>query len=215
MRTRGLGHACFQQAAVLIAFGLLTTLVFAQSQATGVLSSSESESESETVLTLDPAQSKVHFSVESTLHTVHGTFTLKGGTLHFDPNTGKASGEIVVLAPTGESGNGSRDKRMHKEILETAKYPEIVFHPALVDGKVAQAGTSDVKLTGVLTIHGTDHDLSTPVHADLSGGRWHATCRFEVPYVRWGIKDPSNFLLKVKPVATVELEMSGEVSTAK
>jgi polyisoprenoid-binding protein YceI len=170
---------------------------------------------SEIVLTLDPAQSKVHWTVDSTLHTVHGTFTLKSGTVHFDPETGKAGGEIVVYAPSGESGNNSRDSRMHKEILETAKYPDVVFRPTQVEGKVGQSGASDVKLGGVFSIHGADHDLTALVHAELMGDRWRGTGKFEVPYVMWGIKNPSNFLLKVKPVVNVELEMSGEVKAAK
>jgi hypothetical protein len=33
--------------------------------------------------------------------------------------------------------------------------------------------------------------------------------------VKWGIKDPSNFLLKVKPVVNVELELAGDVKTSK
>jgi polyisoprenoid-binding protein YceI len=169
----------------------------------------------EIILTLHPAQCKVHFMVDSTLHTVHGTFTLKSGAVHFDPQTGKAGGEIVVFAPSGESGNSSRDKRMHKEILETAKYPDVIFRPTHVEGKVAQNGTSDVKLSGVFSIHGADHDLTALVHAELTGDHWHGTGTFEVPYVKWGIKDPSNFLLKVKPVVNVELEMSGDVKTAK
>jgi polyisoprenoid-binding protein YceI len=149
------------------------------------------------------------------LHTVHGTFALKSGTLHFDPETGKAGGEIVVFAPSGVSGNSSRDARMHKEILETAKYPDVVFRPTQVEGKVGQSGASDVKLGGVFSIHGADHDLTALVHAELTGDRWRGTGRFEVPYVKWGIKDPSNFLLKVKPVVSVELEMSGAVKAAK
>jgi len=169
----------------------------------------------EIVLTLNPAQSKVHWTVDSTLHTVHGTFVLKSGTVHFDPETGKAGGEIVVYAPSGESGNGSRDRRMHKEILETAKYPEVVFRPTQVEGKVRQSGASDVKLGGVFSIHGADHDLTALVHAELTGDRWRGISKFEVPYVKWGIKDPSNFFLKVKPVVNVELEMSGEIKAAK
>src|SRR5450631_1553732 len=66
---------------------------------------------SEIVLTLDPAQSKVHWTVDSALHTVHGTFALKSGTLHFDPETGKAGGEIIVFATSGESGSSMRDAR--------------------------------------------------------------------------------------------------------
>jgi polyisoprenoid-binding protein YceI len=170
---------------------------------------------SEIVLTLDPAQSTVHWTVDSSLHTVHGTFALKSGTLHFDPETGKAGGEIVVDATSGESGSNSRDARMHKEILDTPRYPEVIFHPTQVEGKVGQAGASDVKLNGIFSIHGTDHDLTALVHAELTGDRWKGTGKFEVPYVKWGIKNPSNFLFKVKPVVNVELEMSGDVKAAQ
>jgi polyisoprenoid-binding protein YceI len=167
------------------------------------------------VLTFNPGQSRVHFTVDSTLHTVHGTFAVKSGTLNFDPETGKAGGEIIVSALSGESGNASRDKRMHNEILETAKYPDIIFHPTQVEGAVAPAGASDVKLHGVFSVHGANHDLTGLVHAELTGDHWHGSCKFDVPYVKWGIKDPSNFFLKVKPVVNVELEMSGDIHQAK
>ena len=36
---------------------------------------------------------------------------------------------MVIDIPSGISGNGSRDKRMLKEILESQKYPEAVFTP--------------------------------------------------------------------------------------
>ena len=170
---------------------------------------------SEIVLTLDPAQSTVHWTLDSTLHMVHGTFSPKSGTMHFDPETGKAGGEIVVAATSGESGNNSRDARMHKEILETPKYPDVIFRPTQVQGKVGQSGASDLTLDGIFSIHGADHNLTAAVHAELTGDRWRGTAKFQVPYVKWGIKDPSNFLLKVKPVVNVELEMSGEVKAAK
>jgi polyisoprenoid-binding protein YceI len=172
-------------------------------------------STSEIALTLDPTQSKAHYTVDSTLHTVHGTFNLKSGSIHFDPSTGKAGGEIVVFATSGESGNDSRDKRMHKEILETGKYPEVVFHPTQIEGKVTASGPSDVKLHGIFSIHGADHELTALVHAELAGDHWTGTGKFEVPYVTWGIKDPSNFFLKVKHVVNVELEMSGATKPAE
>ncbi len=163
----------------------------------------------EIVLALDPTQSKVHWNVDSSLHTVHGTFNFKSGSIHFDPATGKAGGEIVVSASSGDSGNDSRDKRMHQEILETAKYSEVIFHPTQVEGRVASSGPSEVKLHGIFSIHGTDHELTAQVHAELAGDHWTGTGKFEVPYVTWGIKDPSNFFLKVKHVVNVELAMSG------
>jgi polyisoprenoid-binding protein YceI len=191
-------------AGVMLAFGLLLAMAHRLPAQTAA---------SDVVLILDPSQSQVHWNVDSTLHLVHGTFTLKSGTVHFDPETGKANGEIVVSAPSGESGNDSRDKRMHKEILETAKYPNLIFRPTHIEGRVNRSGPSDVTLSGVFSIHGADHELTSQVHAELTGGHWTGTSKFEIPYVQWGIKDPSNFLLKVKPVVNVELEMSGPVTS--
>lgn len=170
---------------------------------------------SELSLVVDPGQSKVHWTVDSTLHTVHGTFALKSGTLHLDPETGKAAGEIIVLATSGDSGNSSRDERMHKVVLESAKFPDAVFRPTQVEGKVAASGNSDVKLHGVFLLHGSEHELTVPVHAELGSGKWKGAGKFEVPYIRWGMKDPSNWLLKVKPAVQVNLDLAGTWKTGE
>jgi polyisoprenoid-binding protein YceI len=86
---------------------------------------------------LDPAKTDITFTLPATLHTVHGMFKLKRGAMHFDPNTGKAGGEILIDLASGASGNGSRDKRMQNEILETKKYPEAIFKPDSVKGRLA------------------------------------------------------------------------------
>jgi polyisoprenoid-binding protein YceI len=168
----------------------------------------------EVALTLDPAQTKVHFNVDSTLHMVHGTLSLKSGALKFDPQTGKSSGSIVVDAVSCDTGNSSRDQRLHKEILETWKFAEATFRPSQIDGQVSLTAPSDFKLKGIITLHGTDHELVADVHSEFSGDHWKGTAKFDVPYTKWGIKDPSNFLLHVKPVVNVELELAGSKSPA-
>jgi len=165
-------------------------------------------------LFLDPSQCKVHYMVDSTLHTVHGTFNVKSGTMTFDPASGKASGEVVVYATSGDSGNSSRDERMHKEILETWKYPDATFRPTQVVGVVALTGTSDVKVKGIIHLHGQDHDIVALAHAEIAADHWMGSAKFDVPYIQWGIKDPSNWLLRVKPVVNVELQMAGTVKPA-
>jgi polyisoprenoid-binding protein YceI len=194
---------------------LLGVALFLSAAPTQPLQQATQTSASEIVLSFDPAQSKVLWTLDTTLHLVHGTFVLNRGSLHFDPQTGKAGGEIVVDARTGESGNGSRDARMHKEILQTAKYPDVVFHPTQVEGKVTPSGASDVQLHGIFVIHGSEHELIAPVHAELAGDHWKGTAKFELPYKQWGIKDPSNFFLKAKPVVNVELEISGSLKSAQ
>lgn len=169
----------------------------------------------ELVFSLDQSQSKVHYMVDSTLHAVHGTFNLKSGILRIDPTTGKASGEIIVYATSGDSNNNSRDEKMHKVVLESSKYAEIVFRPTLLDGKLALSGPSDVRLHGVLSLHGGDHDLIVPVRAEIAGDQWTGSTKFQVPYIQWGLKDPSNFLLKVKPNVEIELELAGSLKPSR
>jgi polyisoprenoid-binding protein YceI len=170
---------------------------------------------SEIVLTIDSKQSKTSWSVDSTLHTVHGEFALKGGILRFDTVTGRAAGEILVYAPSGDSGNASRDARMHKEILESAKYPDITFRPTQFDGKLTTPGRSEGNLHGILSIHGAEHEIVVSVQANLTSDHWTGTAKVEVPYVKWGMKDASNFLLKVKPVVSVGVDLSGTVEATK
>jgi polyisoprenoid-binding protein YceI len=169
----------------------------------------------ELVFSLDQSQSKVHYMVDSTLHPVHGTFNLKSGILRMEPTTGKASGEIIVSATSGDSNNSSRDEKMHKVVLESSKYSEIVFRPTMLDGKLALSGPSDVQLHGVLSLHGGDHDLIVPVRVEIAGDQWKGSTRFQVPYIQWGLKDPSNFLLKVKPNVEIELELAGSLKPAR
>jgi polyisoprenoid-binding protein YceI len=168
----------------------------------------------EVVLALDPAQSKVHWTLGTTLHTVHGTFALKRGSLRLDLESGKASGEIVADATSGQSGNDSRDRKMQKEILETARYAEVVFRPDRVEGKVPAAGSANVQIHGTFVLHGSEHALTVPIQAELAAGRWKGTAKFRIPYIDWGLKNPSKFLLKTDPSVDIELEMSGAVQSA-
>lgn len=201
--------------AVLIATLVSGTFLFLSAGSTVSTPQSQASpvAAQEIVLILDPTHCKVHYTVDSTLHTVHGTFNLKSGNVHFDPDSGKAGGEIMVFATSGDSGNSSRDEKMHKEVLESAKYPDAAFHPVQVEGKVMRTGASDLKLHGIILLHGQEHEIVVPVHAQLAADRWTGTANFEVPYIKWGMKDPSNWLLKVKPVVNVELEMAGSAKS--
>src|SRR5712691_3212218 len=166
---------------------------------------------SEIVFGIDQAQSKVHWTLGTTLHTVHGTFAFKNGALHLDPATGKASGEIVVYATSGDSGNDSRDKKMHKEVLESQQYPEVIFRPDRVEGKVAPQGTFTVQLHGLFALHGSEHELTVPVQAELARDHWTGNAKFKVPFIDWGLKNPSSFLLKVNHAVEIELELKGSL----
>jgi len=165
------------------------------------------------VVNLDPAQTKITFILDTTLHAVHGTFQLKSGQIHFDSATGKASGAIIVDARSGDTENKSRDKKMHQEILDSPKYPEIVFAPQQVRGSFDPQKASQVDVAGTFRIHGQDHDVTmTFAIQPVSPAQLQCDTHFTIPYVKWGMKDASTFLLHAND--TVELEIHGTAQIA-
>jgi polyisoprenoid-binding protein YceI len=167
----------------------------------------------ELVLVLDPAASRVHWTLDSSLHTVHGTFALKNGTLRVDLATGKASGEFAADATSGKSGNDGRDKKMHKEVLESGRYTDIVFRPDRVEGKIVTQGTSTLQVHGIIVLHGSEHELTVPVQAELGTDHWTGGSKFSVPFIDWGLKNPGNFFLKVNHAVNIELELKGSLQS--
>jgi polyisoprenoid-binding protein YceI len=164
----------------------------------------------EITLQVDPSKSSVKFTLGDVLHTVRGTFTAKRGMLRFDPGMGKVSGEIVVNAESGESGNGMRDRKMHKEILESDRYPEISFRPTAVEGAAA-SGKFSAKIHGVFSIHGVDREITVPAEVDIEADHWSANVHFTVPYEKWGMKNPSTLFLKVGDSVEIDLAVVGSV----
>lgn len=165
----------------------------------------------EVVLNFAPEKATVKFTLGASLHTVHGSFAVKSGTVHFDPATQKVSGEILIDATSGQSGSEGRDKRMHKDILESSRYPDIRFRPDRVEGQFAAVGASTLQVHGIFVLHGTEHEITIPVQVDMSSGHWSATSHFAIPFVKWGMKNPSTFILRVDQSVDLEVQASGDV----
>ena len=166
----------------------------------------------DTALELDPARTRIEFTLGDVLHRVHGTFQLKRGTIRFDPATGRASGEAVVDVASGDTGSGARDRRMHKEILESDRYPEAVFTPDRIDGRFLPAGESKVDIHGQLRIHGASHEMTIHAEVGSKGDELTVTGRLVIPYVKWGMKNPSTFVLRVSSQVEVEVRISGRTN---
>jgi polyisoprenoid-binding protein YceI len=154
-----------------------------------------------------PANTQIEFTLSDVLHTVHGTFRLKSGNIHFDPSTGDAGGLLVVDTASGDSGNKSRDHKMNKEILESEKFPEATFTPKRVIGHLAMQGNSQVQVLGTFRLHGADHEITLAVPTQVSGNNVQIQTDILIPFVKWGMKDPSTFLLRVNK--EVEMNISG------
>jgi polyisoprenoid-binding protein YceI len=161
------------------------------------------------VFHLDPEKSTVDFTLADVLHTVHGTFRLKSGLIRFDNKTGAASGNFVVDATTGNSGSNARDKKMKREILETDKFPEIVFVPSKLIGSLPINGASQMQMAGIMTLHGQAHPMTLVVPVQVTQTSASALIQFEVPYVAWGLKNPSTLFLRVSDKVSIKVHAVG------
>lgn len=160
-------------------------------------------------LKLDPARTQVRYTLSDVLHTIHGTFVMKSGEVRFSPATGAVQGDIVIDAASGDSGNHKRDTRMKKDILEVKRFPAVHFLPRRVIGMVPSQGTGHFQVQGICRLHGSEHPLLLDVTATVAGGRFSGTTHFVIPYVEWGVKDPSTLFLRVRKQVIIDVTTAG------
>ncbi len=171
----------------------------------------DGDKENPLALRFDPQQSSITFTLGDVLHTVRGTFRAERGSLNFDFASGSLYGAIVVDARSGQSGNSMRDRKMHREILESEKYPEITFRPDRIDGTILPLGKSSVRLHGIFSIHGADHELTIPAQVEMFPDHWSAALHFSIPYVKWGMKNPSTLFLRVSESVDIDVNAAGTI----
>jgi polyisoprenoid-binding protein YceI len=162
--------------------------------------------------TVAPDQSEVTFNLGDVLHTVRGTFHVSSGDVVFNPNASEISGVIQIAAGSGTSGNAMRDRRMGTDILDAPQFPVASFSPSRMVGSIAPIGDSTVEVSGIFTLHGSPHALTVPMQLHIDGNRCTAKTHFIVPYVQWGMKDPSTFVLRVAKEVSIDLVLVGQVS---
>lgn len=167
------------------------------------------------VFTINPSSSSIAFGLIGTGHEVHGTFHVSSGAVDFDRALQTASGSIVVSALSGESGDNGRDKKMRADVLDVEHYAEVTFQPQSYQGTIAATGDSSIQVSGIFTLHGTPHPITVPMQIHIEGGNMTAKGGFVVPYVKWGLKDPSIFILKVAKDVHIDLNLAGTLAPKK
>jgi polyisoprenoid-binding protein YceI len=161
---------------------------------------------------ISPDSSEVRMRLNTTHEVVNGTFRIASGTVSFDPTDPHLSGLIVVKADSGETGNNSRDKKMKRDILKVDEFTTVLFAPKSYTGAIASPGDSNLQVSGVFTLLGKAHDVTVPMKLHIEGSSMTAKGSLVVPYVDWGLKDPSFFLWKADHTVTIELNLVGQVS---
>jgi polyisoprenoid-binding protein YceI len=166
-------------------------------------------------LHLDPATTEVHYTLKDTVHTVKGTFHLTSGDIVFSPGSGQAHGQFSVNTGSGASGNDTRDGRMKRDFLEVPKFPVATFDAQKVTGYNPSADNQTISVDGTMTLHGAGHPLTLTFAVTRNGTEATATTHFVIPYVAWGIKDPSIPFIKVEKEVAMDIVAKGTLSTEK
>lgn len=156
--------------------------------------------------------SEVKMTLNTTHEVVSGTFHVQSGSIEFESGAPKMSGTVVVAAGSGKTGNGSRDKKMNKDILKVEQHATVSFEPKSYTGSIAASGNSSIQVTGIFTLLGTPHEITIPLLVHLEGANATAKGHFEVPYVQWGLKNPSFLIWKAENDVAIDLNLVGTVS---
>jgi len=164
------------------------------------------------VLELNPANTHIDYTLQGWPHVTNGTFQLARGIIRIDPATGKADGSVVVSATSGDSGSNMRDSEMKDSILEVERYPEITFIPQHAEGQRSGQSEFPAAIRSILTLHGKPHEITLNMAVQPSGDRFTATAHFAVPYVAWGLKNPSLLIFRCADTVYVDVKTQGQVT---
>ena len=86
---------------------------------------------------------------------------------------------------------------MHEEVLDSARHPLLVLRPERIEVSRREADALAGTLFGRFEVRGASHPLALTFEGARRGERARVTVRFDVPWVAWGLPDPSNVLLCV------------------
>jgi len=158
---------------------------------------------------VDPSASEVKIALKTTHELVNGTFSVQSGSIDFDRGTSKLAGSVIVVAGSGKTGNNSRDKKMYKDILKVEQFAAVSFEPRSYTGTLAASGDSSIQVTGKFTLLGVPHEITIPMQIHLEAASATAKAHFVVPYVEWGLKNPSFLFWKAENDVAVDVNLKG------
>jgi hypothetical protein len=161
---------------------------------------------------VNPDASEIKMTLNTTREVVNGTFHIQSGSIEFDRSNPKMSGLVAVLTGSGKTGNDSRDKKMYKDILKVDQYTTVSFAPKTYTGTIPPSGDSTIQVSGVFTLLGNPHNLTISMQIHMDGSKATARAQFVVPYVQWGLKNPSFLFWKAENDVAIDLVLVGTIA---
>ena len=164
--------------------------------------------------TIEAGRSSAAFEMAATLHTVVGrTTSISGGfttPVSAGPDGFPVTGSISIRAGTLDTDNSARDRKMRSRILSVEKYPEITFVPTRASGaglSLSAGARINFTLEGNLTILETTGPVSIAASALIGQDRLTADGTTTILFTDYGVPDPSNFFLRVRPNLRISIHL--------
>src|SRR5690349_4686097 len=162
---------------------------------------------------IDAGGSELTWELPATLHTVHGRAPELSGTIDA---AAEARGEwsiqarVTVKAAAMVTGSEKRDRNMREKVLETGRFPEIVFEARriradLVRLKPGERFTAEVE--GDLTVHGKAAPVRVPVDVSVSADSVTLQGFFALSWKQYGLNDPSFGIVAVHDPLKVQFRL--------
>lgn len=120
---------------------------------------------------------------------------------------------LAVTDNMSDKDRRELERTMNEEVLESARYPEIVFESTKVSANKAGDGQFFVNLLGTLTLHGVSNNQAVSAQISLTGDLLRAHGEFTILQSAYGMKPVSvaGGALKVKD----ELKCSFDIVARK
>jgi hypothetical protein len=101
---------------------------------------------------------------------------------------------------------------MNRDILKVDQFTTVSFVPKSYTGTITPSGDSTIQVSGVFTLLGNPHDITIPMQIHIEGSKAVAKGQFVVPYVQWGLKNPSFLIWKAENDVAIALSLVGQIS---
>ena len=130
----------------------------------------------------------------------------------FDPVTGKVTGEIIRRRPQRPERR-FRPRRKHaQKSAGEREVPHGDVHSRSRRRQNRLQGSLKSPDSRHLRYSRRKHELTIPAEVTFTADHWTAKSTFDIPYVQWGMKNPSNFFLHVPDNVRMEIELSGHAT---
>lgn len=101
------------------------------------------------------------------------------------------AGSLTVTDNIKDKDRREIEQTMNQDVLETARYPEIVFESSKVAASKAGDGQYFINLVGELSLHGVTGNQPVSAQVSILGNMLRASGEFSVSQTAYGIKPVS------------------------